>query len=303
MDNGHFLVGTQGGLAASQDALGKGLAVTELLVEVVIVTALLVAVVHIRHHAAVTRESSTALTFLITDRGFLTAAVIIGHNETLPTILRDLPENVVRVYLAGAEMTAKEQQKAERIAAAREIDIVYCDGDLQSEEFLLELAKKAPHIVILNDHGREEEAADMETIFRLLNLRDIRTRFGLEYNLTVEMQKEHNQYLVGRGDHTDFLVTSSMSSLFLAQLAESPELFDVFRELLSNNGNELYLKPAAALGLPGVHSVRDLRRRALRMGYILLGCRDEESGSRFNLPLEAELMLRDTDEIIVLGEK
>ena len=246
-------------------------------------------------------ESELKLTAAIPEEP--TEAVIIGHNETLPTILRDLPENVARVYLAGAEMTAKEQQKAERIAAAREIDIVYCDGDLQSEEFLLELAKKAPHIVILNDHGREEEAADMETIFRLLNLRDIRTRFGLEYNITVEMQKEHNQYLVGRGDHTDFLVTSSMSSLFLAQLAESPELFDVFRELLSNNGNELYLKPAAALGLPGVHSIRDLRRRALRMGYILLGCRDEESGSRFNLPLEAELMLRDTDEIIVLGEK
>ncbi len=231
-----------------------------------------------------------------------TEAVIIGRSSILPMILRSLPENVARVYLAGAEMTAKEQAQIGKVAARQEIEITYCDGDLQTEEFLLELGRMAKHIVVLNDHDREGETADMETIFRLLNLRDIRTRFGLDFNITVEMQKEHNQYLVGRGDHTDFLVTSSMSSLFLAQLAESPELFSVFREILSNEGNELYLKKAKELGVSGTVTVRELRRRVLNRGYILLGCMDEE-GSRFNLPLEQEITLAEDDELIVLGEE
>ena len=116
------------------------------------------------------------------------------------------------------------------------------------------------------------------------------------------MQKEHNQFLVSHGDRTDFLVTSSMSSLFLAQLARSPELFGVFREILSNEGCEIYLKKAGAVSLSGTRTVRELRRLALRQGYILLGCMDEEKRSRFNLPLEQTLTLCNEDMIIVLGE-
>ncbi|MBO4873127.1 MAG: hypothetical protein J5496_06900 [Lachnospiraceae bacterium] len=232
-----------------------------------------------------------------------TETVILGCNEMLPSILKELPENVSRVFLAGAELTEKAKAALERTAARRELTLNYCEGDLHEEDFLIDLAKMAEHIVILNDHGRDEETSDMETIFRLLNLRDIRDRFGLKYNITVEMQKEHNQYLVSRGDHTDFLVTSSMSSLFLAQLAESPELFDVFREILSNAGNELYLKQAGAFGLCGSFSIRELRRRCLQLGYILLGVVDADKHSRYNLPLEENVMLAEEDEIIVLGEK
>ena len=175
-------------------------------------------------------------------------------------------------------------------------------GDLRSEVFLTGIALSAAHIVILNDHEKNGEDADMETIFRLLNLRDIRARFGLHFNITVEMQKEHNQFLVSHGDRTDFLVTSSMSSLFLAQLARSPELFGVFREILSNEGCEIYLKKAGAVSLSWTRTVRELRRLALRQGYILLGCMDEEKRSRFNLPLEQTLTLCNEDMIIVLGE-
>jgi Trk K+ transport system NAD-binding subunit len=231
-----------------------------------------------------------------------TETVIIGSNEMLPSILKELPENVSRVYLAGAELTEKARTSLEKIAAKRSLVLNYCEGDLYEEEFLIDLAKMAQHIVILNAHGKDEEAADMETIFRLLNLRDIRDRFGFDFNITVEMQKEHNQYLVGRGDHTDFLVTSSMSSLFLAQLAENPELVDVFREILSNEGNELYLKQPASVGLDGTRTMRELRRQVLRHGYILLGIVDKDKHSRFNLPLDEIVTLGEEDEIIVLGE-
>ena len=231
-----------------------------------------------------------------------TETVVIGGNDMLRSILRELPDNVTRVYLAGVELKEKEQAALEKIAERRGLSLDYCEGDLQEEEFLTELAKTAEHVVILNGHGEDQEKADMETIFRLLHLRDIRERLGLNYNITVEMQKEHNQYLVSRGDHTDFLVTSSMSSLFLAQLAENPELFDVFREILSNEGNELYLKPAEAVGVCGTFSIRELRRRALQLGYILLGLVDAGKHSRYNLPLEEKVTLSEEDELIVLGE-
>ena len=161
----------------------------------------------------------------------------------------------------------------------------------------------AKHIVILNNHEREPEEADTEAILLLLNLREIRKRFGFKFNITVEMQKEHNQKLVSHGDHTDFLVNSSMSSLVLAQLAENPELIDVFRELLSNDGNELYLKKMKKMNLKGTYTVRELRLSMLREGCILLGDMDSEKHSIFNRPLDETITLTTEDKLIVLGEK
>ena len=232
-----------------------------------------------------------------------TDTVIIGYNETLAIILSELPENVSHVYLFGQEAAEKKREVLEKVAAKRNLGLDYYEGNPHDEDVLLQIARMANHIVILNDHSGDAEEADMEAIFLLLNLRDIRKRYDLSFNITVEMQKEHNQKLVGRGDHTDFLVSSSMSSLFLAQLAESPELIDVFREILSDEGNELYLKNVSFMNLEGSFTVRDLRWIMLKQGYILLGLLDAEKNSHFNLPLDDMLTLSGEDNLIVLGEK
>jgi hypothetical protein len=230
-----------------------------------------------------------------------TGTVIIGTNETLPTILAELPENVSEVFLAGTH--DEDRTTLEKAARKRSIHLQYCEGNPHDEEVLLSLARLTSHIVVLGDHTMDPEGADMETILTLLNLRDIRKRYDLSFNITVEMQLEHNQRLVGRGDHTDFLVASSMSSLILAQLAESPELLSVFREILSNKGSELYLKNVGRLGLAGTHTVGSLRQVMLRHGCILLGDLDREKYSTFNRPLSDTITLSEEDCLIVLGEE
>ncbi len=232
-----------------------------------------------------------------------TNTVIIGHNETLTVILRELPENVSQVFLAARDITKEEQAEFERIAAERELRLDYYQGDLHEEEKLIELAGMAKHIVILNDHDQEPEEADTAVIFLLLNLREIRKKYGFKFNLTVEMQKERSQTLVNHGDHTDFLVSSSMSSLILAQLSENPELIDVFKEILSNEGNEIYLKKNRKMQLEGTFTVRELRLTLLKQGYILLGDMDSEKNSTFNRALDDKVTLSTEDKLIVLGAK
>ena len=92
-----------------------------------------------------------------------------------------------------------------------------------------------------------------------------------------------------------------MSSLILAQLAESPELVDMFREILSNTGNELYLKNAAALGAVGTHTAAQLRHMLVCRGYVMLGYLDAKKQSRYNLPLDETVTLTGEDCLIVLG--
>lgn len=232
-----------------------------------------------------------------------TDTVIIGRNETLPLILNELPENVTNVYLVGHQTTETEEALFARIAAKKSLNLNYYQGNPRSEEVLIDLANMAEHVVILNDHDKDAEEADMAVIFLLLNLRDIRKRFGLNFNITVEMRREHNQKLVGVGDHTDFLVASSTSSLILAQLAESPELIDVFQEILSTQGNELFLKSVAQAKLEGKYKVRTLRQILLQQGYILLGYLDADKESHFNPPISEEIELTAEDAVIVLGSK
>ena len=231
-----------------------------------------------------------------------TDIVILGRNETLPVILKELPENVTGVWLVCPDISEKEKQRLLTAGAARNLNLRFYEEDPESEDYLEKLARMAGHVVILGDHEKDPEQADMEAIFLLLNLRELRRDLGLDYNITVELQKEHNQKLAGSGESTDYLVTSSMSSLILAQLAESPALIDVFREILSNEGNELYLKQTGAMGLTGTFTGRDLRRIMLREGYIFLGHLDGKKGSRFNIPLDEEIRLDGKDHLIVFGE-
>ena len=233
----------------------------------------------------------------------LTDTVIIGQNETLPIIIQELPRNVSNVYIANQEISKEEQKKLEDIALKRDLNLKYSKVNLHSEKELFELAQKAEHIIILNNHNGDYEETDMEAIFLLMNLRDIRKRYKLSFNITVEIQQEHNQKLVGYKENIDFIVSSNMSSLILAQLAENPELKEVFHEILSNEGNELYLKNAGQINLEGTFSVHDIRKIMLKNGYIFLGYTDSKKNSHFNLPLEETITLTKEDNIIVLGEK
>ena len=232
-----------------------------------------------------------------------TSALILGYNDSLPVILREMPENVRRVLLAGRQGSDEERERLVTLAAQRGLAVEFSSAELTEEGALEALAKNAEHVVILNDHEKEEEEADMEAIYLLLNLRDIRARLGARYNITTEMRRERNQDLVEDSDRTDFVVASSMSSMILAQLSESPELQSAFREILSNVGNEIFLKKASRLGIRGRFPVRSLRKMALEEGYVLLGVMDAERKSFFNPPLDKEVEADEETTLIVLGER
>lgn len=231
-----------------------------------------------------------------------TSATIIGYNETFSVILRELPENVISVNLVQQEIPEEDKEELEKIASDRNLKLTFFQKEDYLESEVYALAQMSEHIVVLNDHEKDPEFADMEAIMILLNLRDFRKRYGLNYNAVIELQLEHNQKLVGDGDHTDYIVSSSMSSLILAQLAETPELLTVFDEILSNKGNELFLKNAGKLGLTGTYTVQELRAIAMKYGYIFLGIIDEEKNSAFKLQLKEKVILSEEDCLIVLGE-
>ena len=177
------------------------------------------------------------------------------------------------------------------------------EKDVDEADNLTELAKKVNHIVLLSDYTLDEEDADVQSIFRILRLRDIRLKYELDFNITAEMCKKANLNLIREEEHMDYVVASNMSSLFLAQLSENYELNDLFKEILSNRGNELYLKKAKDYGYYGLYTTQQLRNLALANRCIFLGyMRGDTYESFFNPGLAEEVRLNEEDSLIVLAE-
>ncbi|MBR5059509.1 MAG: hypothetical protein IKX06_01930 [Clostridia bacterium] len=236
--------------------------------------------------------------------------LILGANEEITTVLQELPANTGRVRIAGAD-DAEKAAIEECVGKLRDgehhsISVEILPGSVPDDPGILaEMIRDAGHLVLLNDHEKSEEEADTENIMRLLNLKTIRREKHLSFSITAELRRELSQRLADTGDSTDFVVATNMVSLFLSQLADSPDLESVFRELLSSDGNEIYLRSAEELGLEREITVREARKAALRKGYVLLGVMDEEDGVTspvFDPPVDLLLTLDDNDRLIVIGE-
>lgn len=229
---------------------------------------------------------------------------IIGSNEEIRTVIKELPENVIEIVVA--DVSESEKAQIIRTASRREnLKVTFYDDDIHEFQNLVDLAKKSRHIALLCNHEKDNETSDMDVMFMILNLRDIRNRYNLTFDLTAEMKREANERLISINDGTDYIVASNMASLLLAQLSESPDLLSVFQELLSNEGNELYLKTPHQFGVNNQITVRELRETASLKRCIFLGYIRETDGvytSHFNPPLNSRISFTDNDTLIVMSE-
>ena len=222
---------------------------------------------------------------------------IFGYNGLLKIILSELPEDVRDICILSDK---KEVCSLAKKYPKRNIEIV----DTSYENHLEKYAGQFSHIVLLTDREKEKEDADIDTILLLLKLQDIMERRGFDYNIVAELNMEGSYNISLKSKNIDYIVNSSISSLILAQIAESPDLEYVFNELLTNKGNELYSKPIRNFNLNTKHdySFDALKRIVLSYGYTLLGAM-HEGNLKMNPDLDERIIFDEDDRLIVLGRE
>lgn len=227
--------------------------------------------------------------------------LVIGFNDSLESVLVELPDDVRNVLLNVPEDDFKQIEST--LSEIRpSLSVVRTRINLKKRASLLAAMREVKHVIILSDYSLSEEDSDIENIFTILQLRDLREEYQLSFNITAELQLDENRKLVASDDTTDYIVASSMSSLFLAQLSKSPELYDVFRELLSNKGNEIYIKKAGLFGCAGSYSFAELRAIALLRHCVMIGYKKHHGRCIFNPPLKGTVTLDEKDSIIVISQ-
>ena len=171
--------------------------------------------------------------------------LIFGSNVMLNTILKELPNEVEKITIVT------EEDLGRLIRNNKAKNIVQYEGDY--EEDLKQLAEDADHIVILVDRQIEKEDADINNILLLLKLMNLKELYGYDYNITIELNMENSYNVSMKNDKIDYIVSSNIASLLLAQISENPDLEEILNELLSKKGNELYSKSIRLFNLKTEH--------------------------------------------------
>ena len=239
--------------------------------------------------------------------------LVLGASRRLPLVLRELDS-----YVAPGSETIVHGENARanladlNVAALANMTLTIEDADVTDRSVLEALdVTRFDHVLVLSElEDRTQEMADARTTITLLYLRDIAARAGKHLPMTSEILEIQSRDLASVSEADDFIVSNSLVSLMISQLAENPHLVHVFEELFSSKGYELYVKPMSDYVNPGEATFATVSEAALRRSEIAIGYRlaksardaDAAYGVRVNPPKRDKVSFTASDHVIVLAE-
>ena len=202
----------------------------------------------------------------------------------------------LRASMRNAVLTIRD----ERDAGYAELVEIVADGD-------------ADHALVLCYHGDLSPAeADARALVTTLQVQRAMTERGHETTIVTELLDQRDVALAPRRAAGDFIVSDRLISLLLTQLAENPTLIDVFGDLLSADGSELYCKPASRYVQHGrpttfaalVDAAADRGESAIGYRHLRTATDDDRGfGIVLNPPKATSVALGPLDQLIVVAER
>jgi hypothetical protein len=233
--------------------------------------------------------------------------LVLGTGPRLANVLRELDSYCT----AGSEVVVVGEVEA-AVPPLANLRVTIRRGDLTDRGVLDELdVTSFDHVLALSETvGRTQEMADARTMVTLLHLRDLERIADKRVPITSEILHIGNRDLASVAEADDFIVSNTLVSLMVSQVAENPHLVRVFEELFSSEGYEIYLKPASDYVKNGRHTFGVVTEAALRRSEIAIGYRlarhanDQAAafGVVINPTKKSVLELDGSDKIIVLAE-
>ncbi|HSD90775.1 MAG TPA: TrkA C-terminal domain-containing protein, partial [Kofleriaceae bacterium] len=239
--------------------------------------------------------------------------LVLGTSQRLPLVLRELDS-----YVAPGSETLVYGEAGQAALPARALEtlqnmkVTIEEGDVTDRGLLASLdIARFDHILVLSEiEGRTQEMADARTTVTLLFLRELERLAGKKVPITSEILEIQSRDLAAVAEADDFIVSNTLVSLMVSQVAENRHLVRVFDELFTAGGYELYLKPAADYVKPGATTFGTVCESALRRSEIAIGYRLATSardpaasyGVVVNPDKRGKVTLGEADRVIVMAE-
>jgi hypothetical protein len=232
--------------------------------------------------------------------------LILGWSRKVPALLKEFASygpDAFEIDIVSATPLEQREELLERNSFTAPSDFLRQIKSSYNAPDLLERLQpqRYDNIVLLaSERLTGEEQTDANTIFVYLMLCGILPKEGPTPQLFVELLEEENLFLIERR-RADVLVSPTVVSYLLSQVALRRELAAVFTELSRPWGAQLVLQPASDyLATTGPVRFEDLERAAERCGEIALGFQLAQGRLALNPDRDADWMLEPGDQVVLL---
>lgn len=249
--------------------------------------------------------------------------LIVGHTQKTPLVLSELGKYVVagsRVELMPRAHHAVDGGEVAALSGrinGLEVSTLALDP-LDPVTWEQHHPADYDSIILLSegDEIRLPDQIDAETILILLLIRRELERERAEgrvgTTVITELIESENQALAASTGVHDFVVSSRLVSMLLAQISEEPLIHEVHKALFSEEGSEIYLKPASLYfdDLPQRVTFAGLIGLAQQRGEVCLGVKlkayEDRQDRNYGITLAplktSEWDLDGGDALVVLAE-
>ncbi len=242
--------------------------------------------------------------------------LLLDWNRRAPMIVSELSRGMApgSELLIAASTPAFEREVTELPRPARDVTLrhLVCDTSRPSALEALEPETYDRVIVLADTDVMSADAADTQTLVTLLHLRRIAERSGRHISVVSEMTDVRNRELAEVAQADDFVVSNKLVSMMLAQASETRHIAEIFREILDDDGCEVYMRPAESYVPAGepvnFHTVVAAARARGEAAFGYLQPRGETARERrlggvvLNPPKSALLTFQPGDKIVVLSD-
>ena len=166
--------------------------------------------------------------------------LVLGQNSLTDDIIRE-----ISLYAApGSTITVASAQAVPAQTEAGGLHVRTVQADVHRREALEALLTNAPNcVIVLSESG--EGDADARTLTLLLQLSHYYRDHDRPPVVISEMLSKKNQELASVARVNDFVIGTNLASLILTQVSQNRLLATLFDELLTDEGSEIYIKPAS----------------------------------------------------------
>ncbi|MCH2303583.1 MAG: hypothetical protein MK438_11250, partial [SAR324 cluster bacterium] len=180
--------------------------------------------------------------------------MIVGWNNKAPIVLREYASYMIEgssVNLVVENLDTEIKKEFEAIKKEfTDIKMKCSQIDYHSKDQLKRLKlEEYTTVSILAGSGEEAEEIDSKTIMRLLQIRNIfqehtrDTGKEIDTKLITAIVESETTELVLKAGVKDFLISNQFVSKIFAQVADDPDVMQVYDDLFSEEGSEVYVKP------------------------------------------------------------
>jgi ion channel POLLUX/CASTOR len=237
--------------------------------------------------------------------------LLLGWSHKLPALLREFDSYTDERFeidiVSATPVAAREAQLLRHDVRPERLIVRQIEGDYATSALLNRVDLPGYDNIVLLGSARFEtgEESDARTIMGYLLLRDLLPQHGGP-DVLIELLDAANESLF-RQRRGEVIVSPTILSHMLAQVALRRELRAVFDELFGPGGAEIMFRAPSGYGLAGTDvSFRDVEAAAVAHGEIALGIRTPgKPGQRafttlLNPPKQQRWTLQPDDEIVVL---